>query len=96
MIAVPVATSALPAFESSCLTPECCGCIRELNPRLGALDCKHWLELYPGLIGWLVLDLGMAAQQLQSLGRVQVMSCMTKQCQCVKDLQFASEVEPSS
>ena len=45
---------------------------RELNPRLGSLDVKEFLELYPGLIGWLVLDLGMAAQQLQTLGHVQL------------------------
>ena len=44
---------------------------RELNPRLGSFDLKQWLELYPGLIGWLVLDLAMAAHQLRTLGRLQ-------------------------
>ena len=44
---------------------------RELNPRLGSFDLKQWMELYPGLIGWLVLDLAMAAHQLRTLGRLQ-------------------------
>jgi delta14-sterol reductase/lamin-B receptor len=37
---------------------------RELNPRIGSLDLKEFCELRPGLIGWFVLNLGMAAQQL--------------------------------
>jgi hypothetical protein len=31
---------------------------RELNPRIGSLDLKEFCELRPGLIGWLVLNLG--------------------------------------
>ena len=33
---------------------------RELNPRLfgGTLDLKEFCELRPGLIGWLVINLG--------------------------------------
>ena len=39
---------------------------RELNPRLGgAFDLKEFCELYPGLIGWLAIDLGMAHRQWQ-------------------------------
>jgi delta14-sterol reductase/lamin-B receptor len=36
---------------------------RELNPRIGSLDLKQFCELRPGLIGWLVINLGMATQQ---------------------------------
>ncbi len=39
---------------------------RELNPRLGALDLKEFCELYPGLLAWLLIDLGMAHKQLQA------------------------------
>ena len=41
---------------------------RELNPRLGGLDLKEWCELYPGLIGWVVLDLCCAAKQVAATG----------------------------
>eukprot|EP00951_Prasinocladus_malaysianus_P017302 scaffold136186_cov42-Prasinocladus_malaysianus.AAC.1 len=43
---------------------------RELNPRIGPIDLKEFFELYPGLIGWVVLDLGMAASQLERIGYV--------------------------
>ncbi|GMH35464.1 hypothetical protein BSKO_03332 [Bryopsis sp. KO-2023] len=43
---------------------------RELNPRIGRFDLKEFCELYPGLIGWVVLNLGMAHQQWLDLGRV--------------------------
>merc|ERR1719443_2559425 len=36
---------------------------RPLNPRVGELDLKCICELRPGLIGWVVLNLGMAAKQ---------------------------------
>jgi len=36
---------------------------RELNPRIGSLDLKFACELRPGLIGWLVINLGMATKQ---------------------------------
>ena len=36
---------------------------RALNPRIGALDLKCACELRPGLIGWAILNLGMAAKQ---------------------------------
>ena len=38
---------------------------RELNPRVWGFDIKHFVELYPGLIGWLLIDLGMVAKQQQ-------------------------------
>lgn len=38
---------------------------RELNPRIWGFDIKHFVELYPGLIGWLLIDLGMVAKQQQ-------------------------------
>lgn len=31
---------------------------RELNPRIGNVDLKEFCELRPGLIGWLVINLG--------------------------------------
>ncbi|KAK9839777.1 hypothetical protein WJX81_000641 [Elliptochloris bilobata] len=43
---------------------------RELNPRLGPLDLKEFCELTPGLLAWLLIDLGMAHKQLQVHGRV--------------------------
>lgn len=38
---------------------------RELNPRIYGFDLKHFAELYPNLIGWLLIDLGMVAKQQQ-------------------------------
>lgn len=43
---------------------------RELNPRIGSFDLKHFCELYPGLIGWLIIDLGMLQKQYEQLGYV--------------------------
>jgi len=40
---------------------------RELNPRIGSFDLKHFCELYPGLIGWLIIDLGMLQKQYEQL-----------------------------
>lgn len=39
---------------------------RELNPRIGNLDLKEFCELRPGLIGWFVINLGMAFKQYQN------------------------------
>jgi hypothetical protein len=36
---------------------------RELNPRIGNFDLKYICELRPGLIGWFVINLGMATKQ---------------------------------
>lgn len=41
---------------------------RELNPRIGSFDLKQWCEQVPGLIGWLVIDLGMAHKQWKQDG----------------------------
>jgi len=38
---------------------------RELNPRTGGFDWKCFCELRPGLIGWVVLNLGMLMKQQQ-------------------------------
>lgn len=43
---------------------------RELNPRLGPIDIKEFCELYPGMIGWAMLNLSFAYQQYTSLGYV--------------------------
>eukprot|EP01039_Chlorochromonas_danica_P014781 gene14781-17294_t len=43
---------------------------RELNPRIGSLDLKEFCELRPGLIGWAVLNLGMAVKQYQKHGAI--------------------------
>lgn len=43
---------------------------RELNPRLGPLDLKFFCELRPGLIGWVVINLGMLCKQRETLGYV--------------------------
>lgn len=43
---------------------------RELNPRLGSFDIKEFCELRPGLIGWMVINLGMAAKQREQAGAV--------------------------
>src|SRR5579863_1648222 len=36
-----------------------------LNPRVGSFDWKLFCELRPGLIGWVLIDLSMAAKQYQ-------------------------------
>lgn len=41
-----------------------------LNPRLGSLDLKFFCESRPGLILWVLIDLSLAAQQLELHGRV--------------------------
>lgn len=43
---------------------------RELNPRIGSLDLKQFCELRPGLIGWLVINLGMVWKQFNVHGSV--------------------------
>jgi protein-S-isoprenylcysteine O-methyltransferase Ste14 len=41
-----------------------------LNPRLGSLDLKFFCESRPGLILWVLIDLSLAAQQLELHGRI--------------------------
>ena len=43
---------------------------RALNPRVGMLDLKAACELRPGLIGWCMLNFGMAAKQYEQLGHI--------------------------
>ena len=43
---------------------------RPLNPRIGPLDLKAFCELRPGLIGWLMLNMGMARKQYELTGSV--------------------------
>lgn len=43
---------------------------RELNPRIGTFDLKYFCELRPGLIGWTVVNLAMAAKQYSLRGEV--------------------------
>ena len=46
---------------------------RELNPRIGNMfDLKVFCELTPGLIGWLLLDLGFAHAQFKKTGSISV------------------------
>ena len=46
---------------------------RELNPRvtlpwIGEIDVKAWLEMRPGLTGWVLLDLAFVAKQYRTYG----------------------------
>lgn len=48
---------------------------RELNPRVtvpgfGEVDIKSFMELRPGMLGWVVLDLAFMAKQYRSYGYV--------------------------
>eukprot|EP00877_Chromochloris_zofingiensis_P005131 jgi/Chrzof1/14619/Cz09g09210.t1 len=43
---------------------------RELNPRIAGIDIKEFCELYPGMIGWALLNLAMAYKQYKQLGYV--------------------------
>lgn len=43
---------------------------RELNPRIGPLDLKFFCELRPGLLGWVVINLGMLLKQRELQGYV--------------------------
>ncbi|KAJ9511145.1 hypothetical protein QJQ45_013223 [Haematococcus lacustris] len=43
---------------------------RELNPRLWGVDLKEFCELYPGMIGWALLNLGLAHKQWTDSGSV--------------------------
>ncbi|KAL2095266.1 hypothetical protein ACEWY4_009985 [Coilia grayii] len=38
---------------------------RELNPRIAGFDLKYFCELRPGLIGWVVLNLGMLMKEVE-------------------------------
>jgi Ergosterol biosynthesis ERG4/ERG24 family len=51
---------------------------RELNPRVFGVDLKEFCELYPGLIGWAVLNLAFAHKQLVETGRVRTLLCLLR------------------
>ena len=53
---------------------------RELNPRitipyLGEVDIKSFMELRPGMLGWIMLDLAFAAKQYKSYGYITDSMC---------------------
>lgn len=56
---------------------------RELNPRIGSLDLKEFCELYPGLIGWVVLNLGMAHKQYMMTGSISMPMLMVNFFQAI-------------
>lgn len=48
---------------------------RELNPRItlpvfGEVDIKAFMEMRPGLLGWIILDLAFVAKQYRSYGYI--------------------------
>lgn len=48
---------------------------RELNPRItipliGEVDIKEWLELRPGMMGWIIMNCASCAQQYRNYGYV--------------------------
>ncbi|KAF2179025.1 sterol C-14 reductase-like protein [Zopfia rhizophila CBS 207.26] len=48
---------------------------RELNPRItfpvfGEVDIKSWMELRPGMLGWIILDFAFMMQQYRNFGRI--------------------------
>lgn len=43
---------------------------RELNPRIGSLDIKLFLEMRPGLLLWVVINLAMAHHQYLKFGSI--------------------------
>lgn len=49
---------------------------REMNPRPAGIDLKEFCELYPGLMGWMVLNLAMAHKQLEATGQVRYLQCL--------------------
>ena len=53
---------------------------RELNPRIaipgvGEVDIKSFMELRPGLMGWILLDLAFMVKQYKSYGYVTDSMC---------------------
>lgn len=48
---------------------------RELNPRvtlpvIGEIDIKEWMELRPGMLGWILMDCAFIAKQYRTFGFV--------------------------
>jgi len=53
---------------------------RELNPRIriplfGEVDIKSFMELRPGMLGWILLDLAFAARQYATYGYITDSMC---------------------
>ncbi|CAG8548091.1 27188_t:CDS:2, partial [Racocetra persica] len=44
----------------------------ELNPRIGSFDIKYFVELRPGIIGWIIMNIAMAIKQYHDLGHVTI------------------------
>lgn len=68
---------------------------RELNPRIGQLDLKEFCELYPGLIGWAVINLAMAYKQHEMWGHVSasmVLVCLFQLLYVVDALWFEKSI----
>lgn len=43
---------------------------RELNPRISSFDLKEFCELYPGLLGWAILNLSMCHAQFKIIKKI--------------------------
>lgn len=56
---------------------------RELNPRVGPLDLKFFCELRPGLIGWVVLNLGFLFEAYSKQGTFPPALTMVVAFQCI-------------
>jgi delta14-sterol reductase len=61
---------------------------RELNPRvkipfIPEIDIKIWMEMRPGLLGWIVMDLANAVQQYKRYGIITDSMLLTVVCQSV-------------
>jgi Delta14-sterol reductase len=48
----------------------------QLNPRIGPLDLKFFLESRPGLIGWVVVNASLAAEQINEHGALTTPMCL--------------------
>ncbi|CAG8439121.1 14822_t:CDS:2 [Cetraspora pellucida] len=44
----------------------------ELNPRIGSFDIKYFVELRPGIICWIIVNISMAIKQYHDLGYVTI------------------------
>lgn len=56
---------------------------RELNPRvhlpyLGEIDIKSFMELRPGMLGWIMLNLAFVAKQYKSYGYITDSICKSR------------------
>lgn len=56
---------------------------RELNPRLGSFDWKVFCELRPGLVGWMLLNIACAQEQLAQYGSISGSMCLVNIFQAI-------------